>query len=197
MSCLFLFNKCVIGPRDCGKTFAALRIANYISARCLDLYNDAICSTKSTTKNISILDCSDTENTKQSLETILNKASFPAESSNHMAITMSIFICKNVDINSKNFQQHLLPIMKHQIHHRSIQTFFLITTNSKYGGKYPFQNEVTLLSFHQRHQNQLVINEMNNYPNRQMLPESGSFLGFFLRRKVIELETSDIIRYYN
>ena len=100
-----------------------------------------------------------------------------------------------MNITSKNFQQHFLPIIKHQIHRRSIQTFFLITTSSKYVEANFFQNDVTLLSFHPRHQNQPVINEINNYPTRQMLPESGSFVGFFLRRKVIELETSDLNRY--
>ena len=145
---------------------------------------------------ISILDCSFAEKTNQALELILRNIRVHAERSDRtIAATFSILICKNVDIDSKSFQHHLLPAMMYQTRQRSGQTFFLITTNSKYVEKHLFQDDVAFLSFHPHHQTQLLTNEVNNYQNHEMLPESGSFLGFFLRRKVIGLETSDLNRY--
>ena len=56
-----------------------------------------------------------------------------------------------------------------------------------------FANDhISVLSFHPTDRNRTPHSDGHeNFHNRQLLPESSSFIGFYLRRKVIEMETSD------
>ena len=105
-----------------------------------------------------------------------------------------VHIFKNVDITANTFQQQFLPVMKDLIRcDRRIQTFIIFTARSECGETPPIQ-DIAFLSFHPSDQHMFLFNESANYHTRHLLPESASFLGFFLRRKVIGLETSDMNR---
>ena len=86
--------------------------------------------------------------------------------------------------------------MKDLIHDKYFQNFFLVTsTNFESDQDKKFADDTAYLSFHPHDQQNLLIKEATNSHNHRLLPESASFLGFFLRRKVIGLETSDLNRY--
>ena len=136
----------------------------------------------------------DTQTNKHSLESFLSKLLHNGERQSYTTIRQLIIICKNVDLNSIYIRREFLPLVRHQVQKPNTQTFFIITTNSKYEGSPLLRDEVALLSFHKVRQTDVIGNDISRYQKRQILPESGSFLGFFLRRKVIELETSDINR---
>ena len=85
--------------------------------------------------------------------------------------------------------------MKDLIRDKYFQNFFLITSiNFECGKGNNFPEDTAFFSFHPHDQQKLLMNEMIHQQNRRLLPESASFLGFFLRRKVIGLETSDLNR---
>ena len=192
------FKICVsIGPSVCGKTYASLQIAHFISGK-LAASKDKISQTNETVyKSISIQDCSSEEIFKQILDSISRKNQIYSERSKQTTVVSTlIYIFKNVDIFAKSFQSQFLPIMKDLIRDKYFQNFFLITsTNFESGQENKFPDDTAYLSFHPHDQQNLLIKETTNSHNHRLLPESASFLGFFLRRKVIGLETCDLNRY--
>ena len=154
-----------------------------------------VCSVESNPNNIYMVDCMDIQTSKHSLESLLAKLSHNGQRPTNMTIRQLIIICKNVDMNSIYTHREFLPLMRRQVQKPNTQTYFIITTNSKYEGSCLLHDEIAVLSFHQVRQNSLTgSNDITRYEKRQILPESGSFLGFFLRRKVVGLETRNINR---
>ena len=184
------------GPNVCGKTFASLQIAHFVSGKLTSSIDHESKLNESVYKSISIHDCSNEETFKQILDSISRKNQIYSERSKQTTVVSTlIYIFKNVDILAKSFQKQFLPVMKDLIRDKYFQNFFLVTsTNLECGQGTNFSEDTAFLSFHPHDQQKLLMNEMTHRQNRRLLPESASFLGFFLRRKVIGLETSDLNR---
>ena len=184
------------GPKHCGKTFASLRIAQCLSAKYF--MNDTRTSYQSQPKSIVVIDCSNSKIFTQTLEVVMNKMAekFQAIDQNP-SITSNddlIYICKNADVNAQSFQKNFLPGIKKLIGCNRSRMFLLVTTTDSIDdADIQFvSDQISVLSFHPTDRNRTGHSDGNeNLHNRQLLPESSSFIGFYLRRKVIEMETSD------
>ena len=148
---------------------------------------------------IIILDGSNLQLLNQKLE-LISKKEFVGHNEPSKPVSlnsMSIYILRNVDINTKSFQRETFPILQALHSEKNYQTLFMITTNSKCVVEpHLMQDAISFLTFHPHGQPQKVLNKANVHQAHPLLPESTSFLGFYLRRKVIGLETSDIQRYW-
>ena len=149
-------------------------------------------------KSIVVTDCSNTKIFTQTLEVIMNKV---AEKSQAIDPNPSmsynddfIYICKNADVNTQSFQKHFLPGIKKLIGCNRPRMFLLVTTTDirDDADTQIVSDQIAVLSFHPTDQNCTPHSDGHeNFHNRQLLPESSSFIGFYLRRNVIEMETSD------
>ena len=149
-------------------------------------------------KSIVVIDCSNSKIFTQTLEVVMNKMAEKCQAIDQNASKTSndnlIYICKNANVNAQSFQKHFLPGIKELIGRNRPRMFFLVTTTDSIDDaetQFP-TDQISVLSFHPTDRNPTSHSDgQENFHNRQLLPESSSFIGFYLRRKVIEMETSD------
>ena len=160
--------------------------------------NDTRTTYQSIPKNIVAMDCSNSNIFTQTLEVVMNKMAEKCQAKNQNPSMASnddlIYICKNADVNAQSFQKHFLPGIKELIGRNRPRMFLLVTTTDSIDDvETQFStDQISVLSFNPTDQSYTPHSDGHeNFNNRQLLPESSSFIGFYLRRKVIEMETSD------
>ena len=155
------FNDYVSGPPACGKTFASIKIADFLSYHSTPKTASMVRSIELNANDIYILDCMDIQTSKHSLESLLSKLPHNGERPRTMTIRQLIIICKNVDLNSIDVCREFLPLVRHQVQNPNTQTYFIITTNSNYKSTPLLRDEIAVLSFHQARQNDMIGNALS------------------------------------
>ena len=160
--------------------------------------NDRRTTYQSIPKSIVVIDCSNSKIFTQTLEVVMNKIAEKSQAIDQNPSTTSnddlIYICINANVNAQSFQKHFLPGIKELIGRNRPRMFLLVTTTDSIDdAETQFStDQISVLSFHPTNRNRTAHSDGHeNLHNRQLLPESSSFIGFYLRRKVIEMETSD------
>ena len=160
--------------------------------------NDKRTTYQSIPKSVVVMDCSNSKIFTQTLEVVMNKIAEKSQAIDQNPSMTSnddlIYICKNADVNALSFQKHFLPGIKELIGRSRPRMFLLVTTTDSIdNAETQFAtDQISVLSFHPTDRTYTPHSDgHDNFNNRQLLPESSSFIGFYLRRKVIEMETSD------
>ena len=160
--------------------------------------NDRRTTYQSIPKSIVVIDCSNSKIFTQTLEVVMNKIAEKSQAiDQNLSMTSNddlIYICKNADVNAQSFQKNFLPGIKELIGRNRPRMYLLVTTRDSIDdAETQFAtDQISVLSFHPTDRNYTPHSDGHeNFNNRQLLPESSSFIGFYLRRKVIEMETSD------